>query len=73
MTQTIVASQARKELFDLIDAASRGHTITITSRGKKPVVLLSQEEYESWIETLKIMSNPKLLSSIKTGLKDGFN
>ncbi len=37
----------------------------ITKKGKPEAVLMSYEEFEGWLETLEIMSNPKAAKRIK--------
>lgn len=70
MLQPIVASQARKNFFHYLSLADQGQPISITGRNINPVVMLSQEEYEGWLETLEILVNKNLTDSIQAGLKD---
>lgn len=66
-TQTVLpASTARQNLYTLIRSAAAGlRTYEITLRGVKPVVLMSKEELEGWLETLDIMSNPEEVRAIR--------
>jgi len=43
---------------------------TITHRGKTSAVIMSIEEFESWQETLDIMSNKAFAREIKQGMKE---
>ena len=70
MLQPIVASQARKNFFHYLNLADQGQPVSITGRNINPVVMLSQEEYEGWLETLEILANKNLTNSIQAGLKD---
>ena len=67
---TLTASQARQGLFDLLKKSVRGHVpIKITSK-TGDVVLLSQEDYESLLETLELLSTPGMLKSIREARED---
>ena len=67
---TLTASQARQNLFALVKKSVKGHVpIKITSKNGD-VVLLSQEDYESLIETLEILSIPGMYKSIKKAEED---
>ncbi len=65
------ATEVRKDFFDILDQVERSSVpYTITKAGKPIVVMMSAEEYESWQETLDIMSDPELVAGIKEGLDD---
>ncbi len=71
MTKTVTATQARKDLFKLLrQAKTPGHFVTITIAGLPSVTMMSFDEFEGWQETCDIQSDPKLLRSLKSGLKD---
>jgi antitoxin YefM len=42
----------------------------ITRKGKPEAVLMSFEEYESWVETLELLSRPETVRGIREGLAD---
>lgn len=68
---TLPATEVRKNLFDIIDEVSQTNIpYTITVKGKPKVVIMNAEEYDSWRETLDIMSNPELVQGIEEGKKD---
>lgn len=65
------ATEVRKDFFDILDQVERsGVPYTITKGGKPIVVMMSAEQYESWEETLDIMSDPELVKGIEEGLDD---
>jgi prevent-host-death family protein len=69
-SDTIPASEARSNFYYLLDEVNKKlRQFIITLRGKQQAVLLSVEEWQSWQETLEIMSDKKLVQSIKKGLK----
>jgi prevent-host-death family protein len=69
-TSTITASEARDDLYNIIRKASRGlRSFEIKLRGVEPVVLISKEELEGWLETLDIMASPEEVEAIAEGRK----
>ncbi len=55
---TISLTQGRKRLFDIADEVQTpGVAYTLTSDGSPKVVLMSADEYESWLETLNVLSD----------------
>lgn len=65
------ATEVRKDFFDILDQVENsGIPYTITKGGKPVVVMMSAEEYESWEETLDIMSDPEAVKGIEEGLDD---
>lgn len=71
MNKTITATEARKYFFKILEIAGRpGSTVTVTLQGHPPVVLLSQEEFDGWQETMEIMSDPKMMKDIRASKKE---
>ncbi len=65
-TTTVTASEARQNLYSLIREASKGfRAFEIKLRGTNPVILMSKEELEGWLETLDIMASPEEAGAIK--------
>lgn len=70
-SETVPLSKAKASLSEFIRRVREEHeSFAITHRGKVEGVLLSVEEYESLIETLEILSDRELMTSIRRGLKD---
>lgn len=71
-TITTTASEARKNLYNLIKEASKGlKNYEITLRGiDNPVVLISKAELESWQETFDILNNPSEIEAVRKGRKE---
>ena len=69
---TISISEARKNIFDIAeDVQKPGVYYTFTDKGKPKAVLMSAEEFESWVETLEIMKDfPDLEKEIKEAEKE---
>jgi prevent-host-death family protein len=71
MTRTIPVSEARQTLPILINRISKVmDRIIITRQGKPAAVLMGVEEYESWIETLELVSRKETMAGIRAGLTD---
>lgn len=67
---TLTATQARQNLFSLVKKSVKAHTpVRITSKAGD-VVLLSEEDYESLLETLELLSTPGMLKSIEEAKAD---
>lgn len=70
-TSSITASEAREDLYNIIRKASLGlKAFEIKLRGASPVVLISKEELEGWLETLDIMASPEEARAIEEGKRD---
>ena len=71
MIKTIPVSEARQTLPNLV---TRMHKlmdrVIITRKGKPEAVIMGFDEYESWIETLELMSRPETVKGIREGLAD---
>lgn len=66
---TLTASQARTELYKLLDKVAASHEpIQITGK-RNNAVLISEEDWSAIKETLYLLSIPKMRESIKKGLK----
>lgn len=68
---TVSVTQARANLYDLIDEVSTlGKPVAITNKGETKAVLISPDELASWQATLDVMSDLKLVRGIKKGMED---
>ena len=71
MVKTIAVSVARQTLPELV---GRMRTlldrVVITRNGKPEAVMMAFEEYESWVETLELISRPETARGIREGLAD---
>ena len=70
LSTTIPANEARSNFYQILnEVGGKWRQFTITLRGKAQAVIMSVEEFASWQETLDIMSDKKLVQSIKRGLR----
>lgn len=60
-------TEARKNIFKITDEVQKpGNYCTLTENGKPKAVLMSAEDFESWQETLEVMSEmPDLIDDIR--------
>lgn len=64
-------TKAREDLPSLVNQAKNDlDEYVITVNGSPAVILLSFDEYESWRETMEILSDPEELKDIRQGEKD---
>ena len=71
MTKTLPITQARQDLPQLVQNASRLlDEYVITVNGSPAAVLLSAAQYDSWKETMEILADPQLVADIKAGEED---
>lgn len=59
------ASQARANLFSLVEEVNKDHLPRIITSKKGDAVLLSKDDWESLQETLYLQSVPNLVESIR--------
>lgn len=60
-TTTIPVTEAKNKLTQLLrNIRSMWDRIIITKNGKNDAVIMSYEEYESWVETLSLSEEEKL-------------
>ncbi len=62
------ARQKLKSVFDMV--TEQLVDITITRRNGKNVVIMSEEEYLGWKETVYLLSNPNNAKHIQNSLKE---
>lgn len=67
---TLTASQARANLYRLIDQAAESHEPILISGKQRSAVLISAEDWKAVQETLYLLSVPGMRESIKTGMTE---
>ena len=66
---TLTATQARKQLYSLVDEVSQSHEPVQITGKRHSAVLISEVDWRAIQETLYLMANAKLKGSIIRGLK----
>ncbi len=67
---TITATNARSDLFNIIKRVIKGHVQTKITSKEGVAILISEEDYESLLETAELLSVPGLKDSIKKADKE---
>ncbi len=66
--KTLPLSEVKSKLSELVDAVERrDEVVTITRNGKAVAIIVSENEYEGWRETVEIMRDEKLMREIRRG------
>ena len=67
ISKTLSISEARKNIFKIADEIQKPDVCyMLTENGKAKAVIMSADEYESWMETMEVMLDfPDLLSEMK--------
>jgi prevent-host-death family protein len=67
----IPISFAKAKLLELLRQVEEGHeNVVITKNGLPKAVLLNYDDFAGLLETIDILSDPKILRGIKAGLRD---
>ena len=70
MTIPITASEARADLYRLIDQAAESHLPVLISGKRSSAVLVSAEDWQAIQETLYLLSIPGMRESIRKGMAE---
>ncbi|MCB1616148.1 MAG: type II toxin-antitoxin system Phd/YefM family antitoxin [Pseudomonadales bacterium] len=68
--RTLTASEARSNLYRLMDQAAESHQPIVISGKRTNSVLVSAEDWEAIQETLYLLSVPGMRESIKKGMEE---
>lgn len=70
MNRTIPLKEARAKFSTLVEKADRlSERFVVTKNGLPKAVVMSADEFESWVETLELLSNPRAVKALERGLK----
>ena len=68
--RTLTASEARTNLYRLMDQSAESHQPILISGKRTNAVLLSAEDWDAIQETLYLLSIPGMRESIKEGIAE---
>ncbi len=68
--QTLTASEARANLYRLMDQTAESHQPIVISGKRSSAVLVAAEDWQAIQETLFLLSVPGLRESIKAGMAE---
>ena len=66
---TLIASEARDNLYRLIDETNITHEPTVIKGKRNSAVLIAEDDWRSVQETLFLLSIPSMRQSIREGLE----
>ncbi len=67
---TLTASEARANLYRLMDEAAESHQPIVISGKRSNAVLIAEEDWTAIQETLFLLSVPGMRESIKAGMAE---
>jgi prevent-host-death family protein len=67
--KTLTVSNARKEIYNLVDEISEEHEPILITSKRNNAVIISEQDWEDIQETLYLTSIPKMRESIQKGMK----
>jgi len=71
MTKTLPISEARQNLPDLVERVRKLRARYIITRNRRPeAVLIGHDEFESWLETMEVLTDREEIKAIQEGLAD---
>ena len=68
--EKIPITEARNKFMKLPDQVAKHQILAVTRRNKEVLAVMSWELYEGLLETLAVLSDPKLMNNLKKGLDD---
>lgn len=70
MANPVTASEARANLYRLIDETNESHRPVVITGKRSSAVLISAEDWDAIQETLFLLSIPGMRESIKKGMAE---
>jgi prevent-host-death family protein len=71
MSKTISLKEARNRFSTIVEKVGRlSERYVVTKNGTPKAVVMSADEFESWMETLELLANPKAVKALEQGLKE---
>ena len=70
MDMHITYSSLRENLSSVMEKIEQDSIVCeVTRRGKEPLVMMTKSDYDSWMETLHLMSSPENHKRLKQSFK----
>ena len=69
MPKTLTASDARAQIYRLLDETASSHEPVVITGKRSNAVLISEDDWRSIQETLYLLSVPGMRESIREGLE----
>lgn len=69
--RTLPLTEARRDLPNIVDVVSTSQEhFVITKHGRPAAIVMSPDEFESWQETLDILSDPNAMRALRESARD---
>lgn len=66
ITKSLTVTQAKRKLLEIVDQIEKmKDMVTLTRNGIPTTVMMSLDDYESMVETLEILSDSRVMASLK--------
>ena len=69
MTKVMSASEARANIYNIMDETAQSHEPVLITGKRNNVIMLSEEDWRAIEETLYLNSIPNMASSIQKAMK----
>ena len=66
---TLTATDARREFFDVVKGATDKHQVYRIHHRRGSVVLMAEDDYESLLETMELLSTPGFRKRLKRSVE----
>ncbi len=66
---TLTATDARREFFDVVKGATDKHKVYRIHHRRGSVVLMAEDDYDSLLETMELLSTPGFRKSLKRSVE----
>lgn len=66
---TLTATDARREFFDVVKGATDKHQIFRIHHRRGSVILMAEDDYDSIIETMELLSTPGFRQTLKKSVQ----
>ncbi len=71
VVKVVPFTDARATLSELLDLVEREQEHVVITRNGKPVaIVMSADEWESWEETIEVLSDPELMAALARSEED---
>ena len=64
------ATNARKDLFKILDSVKETATPYRVTKGDQRYVLLTEDDYEDMLDTIDMLGDEEFMNDIREGIKD---
>lgn len=64
--KTLTVTDAKRRFLDLVETVAATHdVVALTRNGVPATVMMSMDDYEALLETIDVLSDPKIVEALK--------